>query len=231
MSCKPSDKKPEKEPVGFFASLFGGGSSEESSSKCPGGCGQERCNCNCALKAHLKECCGLGTLPELTVCSKIQQQMKGDAPVAKTVDNTCEFPPVDLDCMSKIKRGGGGGACSAKDKDRDCPPLPETDTLACIPIWLCPEPSKRKTYPAPKGAVILPISVGARNTSKKPDAKCTECGTITKNEVPEAKVTNKACPALRPETPCAPKKVDEPKECGIMNKIRSIFFGSGGDKN
>lgn len=216
---------------GFFGKMFGGGE-KKSSGKCACGSGEEQCNCNCALKDHLKDCCGYGTLPKLVECPKIPPRSAspsggsncgcGGGAAAPPPPARCETVPAfnpNATCGSSATKTCGGGSGGK------CPPMPPSDISPCIPSWLCKPPAtKLPKYPVPIGAVILPISIGGRNSSSK-GGKCGECGVTSQASGPPKVSAN--CPMVKPRCPGKDDKPDAGASSGgFFSKITS-FFGGG----
>jgi len=248
MSCKPEgDKqncKPENEKQsclekkaakaaceaessgGFFSWIFGGSSSSEdtSSGKCPGGCGMDKCDCNCALRNHLKQCCDFGKLPPLVTkdCCPVPPKKEKECPEPPQ----CVFLPVETTC--KPPNTDDRPAAFACDRDKKEKPkccMPCTDTSGCIPSWVCPPNITNKQYSAPSGVEILPIYATGRNR-RASAGKCGECGVESKvDESAKPKVSNPNCPMLRPRE-CVSDK-DKKNDGGffsnIIAKISALF--------
>lgn len=181
----------------------------------------DKCNCNCALREHLKECCGYGQLPKLIdTCDPPKKTSQDCGPKA----DPCSFKTPDLTCGAPQPQFT---ACSDNTGPKSkCPPMPPTALGGCIPTWLCP-PAKSgvPTYPAPSGVIIQPISVGGRKRDGAGGAgRCGACGSGTdsgsKRAAPKV---SKDCPMVRPR--CGKKAEQEPKQ-GFFAKILS-FFGIG----
>jgi len=191
----------------------------------------EKCNCNCALREHLKECCGYGQLPPLLTkdtCPAPKPSCAAEK-AAGAVEE-CSFPPVNTTCTPPADENiPAATACSANPADKPKCSMPDTDTAKCIPTWVCPPiNSKMRTYPAPVGVIVLPISASGRNSSKKPSGKCGECGTFVKGESgPAPKVANKDCPMIRSRAcnDSAAAKSDGAGGESLFAKLGALFSG------
>lgn len=253
MSCKPEndkqggggggcgvctgslDKPPKPEEVtggSLFSWLFGGSSSsspeDSTGGKCEG-CGMDKCNCNCALRDHLKSCCNYGNLPPLITKDSCPVPKKPDPcdPCVKKPDDACKkecvFLPVDTSCKPKEEEKKPAFACDTqkvKKEEKCC--MPSTDTTGCVPSWICPPASSGvRTYSAPDGATILPIYSGC---SSKP-TKCGECGTVTKEEEKAKPNVDPSCPMVRARD-CGSKNQDKDKDKDNDKKSEGGFFSN-----
>jgi len=144
------------------------------------------------------------------------------------------------DTSTKSKDGLFATLCGKNKGKKDCsnsgsgtcPPIPCFDTRDCKPAWLCsPPPITTKTYPAPEGVEIVPISKGGRfgtqSDAKKGGGKCSACGRADECDKKSAKpkgpnVKNKECPMMKPR---CPGKEPEKKESGFFAKLTSLFGG------
>ncbi|CAL8144355.1 unnamed protein product [Orchesella dallaii] len=121
--------------------------------------------------------------------------------------------------MCDRKCGGG----SKKEKKNAGPP-------ENLPIWLqCPPKLKERSYPAPSGVEILPLSIGGRNGGSGGGKKlsCGQCGSAKDEQrKPNASAD---CPMMKARCPGV---VDDIKSKsadkaggggGVMAKISSFF--------
>ncbi|ODM93953.1 hypothetical protein Ocin01_12729 [Orchesella cincta] len=103
-----------------------------------------------------------------------------------------------------------------------------------LPVWLqCPPKLKERSYPAPSGVEILPLSIGGRNGgSGGKKLNCGQCGSAQdEKRKPNAPAD---CPMMKPR---CPGSSDDPKSKGsdksggggVLAKISS-FFGKGDSK-
>lgn len=165
-------------------------------------CGQLKCDCNQELKGHLKECAGLGVLPEVSPLLKKCKEVPPPAAIVpeNKESNQDSSDPWDYEakplCWDKKKDGNCGPSCnSGCDSVQNLPQKPpaQCDTpkdssttqeqIQPTPepavVDPCPETSQPQPPPPPTleppSATIPPMSATEMCRANIASLMCTQC--------------------------------------------------------